>query len=91
MRVLPGGERPVGAGKRLSAAGEELIEVADRAGLDPKCREELRGMLFDWSRRFTRRGEGPAPSAAAFDTALMAVTVSYIRRILQASGPALSS
>lgn len=85
MRVPPTGERPAGAGKRLSAAGEELIEVADRAGLDPKSREELRGMLFDWSQRFARRGEGPAPCAAAFDTALVAVTVSYIRRILQAS------
>ena len=87
----PKAQRPAGSGKPLSATGEELIEVADRAGLDPKSREELRGMLFDWSRRFTRRGEGPAPSAAVFDTALVAVTVSYIRRILQASGPALSS
>ena len=88
MRLLPGGERSAGLGKRLSAAGEELIEVADRAGLDPKFRDELRGMLFDWSQRFARRSEGPAPSAAAFDTALVAVTVSYIRyvrRILQAS------
>lgn len=86
--MLPRGERPTGAGKRLSATGEELIEVADRAGLDPKSRDELRGMLFDWSQRFARRGDGPAPSAAAFDTALVAVTVSYIRymrRILQAS------
>jgi hypothetical protein len=83
--VPPRGERPASAGKRLSAGGEELIEVADRAGLDAKSQDELRGMLFDWSQRFARRGEGPTPSAAAFDTALVAVMVSYIRRFLSAS------
>ncbi len=73
-----------GSGKRLSAAGEELLAMADRAGLDRQSRNELREMMVEWSQRFVLReaGRNPRPSSEA---ALVALTVSYLRRILRAS------
>lgn len=73
-----------GFGRRLSAAGEELLAMADRAGLDRKSRDELRELMVEWSQRFALReaGRNPRPSSEA---ALVALTVSYLRRILRAS------
>jgi hypothetical protein len=78
----PTRERPK---KTVTAAGEELLAMAERAGLDSECHDELRSMMFDWSSRFVLREAGREPSSPALDRALVALTVAYLRRIRRAS------
>lgn len=60
----------------LSAVGEELLELAYRAGLDSRRRDDLRRVMSVWARRYKHRTAGPISE----DAALVALTVSYLRR-----------
>lgn len=60
----------------LSPAGEELIELAGRA-LDPERRDDLRRTMSAWSERYKRRPR----AAISEDSALVALTVSYLRKV----------
>ena len=60
----------------LPAVGEELLELADRAGLDPRHHEDLRKVMSVWARRYKHRTAGTISE----DAALVALTVSYLRR-----------
>ena len=60
----------------LSTVGEELLELAARAGLAPHHQEDLRETMAAWARRFRRR----TPAVVSEDAALVALTVSYLRK-----------
>lgn len=77
--------RPTRPGSRmpLSAAGEELMGVAERAGLDAAGREELRAAMFHWSHRFFLRMGASESAAEAEAAGLVALTVDYLRRYLK--------
>jgi hypothetical protein len=66
----------------LSAAGEELLLVAERAGLDGPGREDLRRAMFHWSQRFFVRMGASDEAAEAEAAGLVALTVDYLRRYL---------
>jgi len=59
----------------LSSVGEELLELADRAGLAPHHCDELRQTMAVWCRRYRLRSPGGSE-----DAALVALTVSYLRK-----------
>jgi hypothetical protein len=61
---------------RLSNVGEELLELASRAGLAPHYQDDLRETMSAWARRFKRR----TPAVVSEDAALVALTVSYLRK-----------
>ncbi len=65
--------------KALPPAGEELIALAGRAGLDPVSTDHLRRLMSDWSERFHRRLSKEQRGAP--DAALVALMVSYLRRL----------
>jgi hypothetical protein len=69
----------------LSAAGEELMGVAERAGLDAPGREELRTAMFHWSQRFLLRMGASEAAAEAEAAGLVALTVDYLRRYLKSA------
>jgi hypothetical protein len=69
----------------LSPAGEELLVVADRAGLDPVAREELRTAMFHWSQRFLLRMGASESAAEAEAAGLVALTIDYLRRYLKSA------
>ena len=69
----------------LSAAGEELMSVAERAGLDADGREELRTAMFHWSQRFLLRMGASESAAEAEAAGLVALTVDYLRRYLKSA------
>lgn len=69
----------------LSAAGEELMGVAERAGLDASGREELRTAMFHWSQRFFLRMGASESAAEAEAAGLVALTVDYLRRYLKSA------
>lgn len=60
----------------LSPAGEELLELAGRS-LDASSRDELRRTMSAWARRYRRRPR----AAVSEDAALVALTVSYLRKL----------
>lgn len=60
----------------LSIVGEELLELAGRAGLAPQHQDDLRQAMSAWARRFRRR----TPAVVSEDAALVALTVSYLRK-----------
>ena len=62
----------------LGPAGEELLTLAERAGLDEELREDLRRSLEIWSRRYRQRRRGLTHGE---DAALIALTVHYLRRL----------
>lgn len=62
----------------LGTAGEELLTLAERAGLDEELREDLRRSLEIWSRRYRQRRCGLTHGE---DAALIALTVHYLRRL----------
>ncbi len=82
--------RPRRPFRPLPPTGEELLTLAGRAGLDAESADHLRRLMSDWSERFRRRistAEDGVP-----DAALVALTVSYLRRLRKgelrrASGP----
>ncbi len=63
----------------LPSTGEEILALAGRAGLDAHSAQHLRRLMFDWSQRFRRRLSTSAEGIP--DEALMALTVSYLRRL----------
>jgi len=65
--------------KPLPPAGEELLALAGRAGLDPVSSDHLRRLMSDWSERFRRRLS--TRQRGVPDAALVALTVSYLRRL----------
>jgi hypothetical protein len=65
----------------LSEVGEELLTMADRAGLDPRSRDELRKSMAIWSKRYRARLNWTMGSDAAEDAALVALTVRYLRDV----------
>ena len=69
----------------LSSAGEELLAVAERAGLDAAARDELRSAMFHWSQRFLVRMGASASAAEAEAAGLVALTIDYLRRYLKSA------
>jgi len=68
--------RPTRPRVPLSNVGEELLELASRAGLAPHHQADLRETMSAWARRFKRR----TPAVVSEDAALVALTVSYLRK-----------
>jgi len=60
----------------LSPAGEELLALAGRA-LDAHRRDDLRRTMSAWAERYRRRPR----AAVSEDAALVALTVSYLRKL----------
>ena len=79
MNVDDGRRGPRRAAKPLPATGETLIFLAGRAGLDAHSSDHLRRLMFDWSERFRRRLS--TSQRGVPDGALVALTVSYLRRL----------
>ena len=69
----------------LSPAAEELLVVAERAGLDAMAREELRTAMFHWSQRFLLRMGASESAAEAEAAGLVALTIDYLRRYLKSA------
>ena len=69
----------------LSAAGEELLVVAERAGLDAVGLEDLRAAMFHWSQRFLLRMGASASAAEAEAAGLVALTIDYLRRYIKSA------
>jgi hypothetical protein len=65
----------------LSDVGEEILTLADRAGLDPRSSEELRKSMAVWSKRYRARLNWTMGNDAAEDAALVALTVRYLRDV----------
>ena len=63
----------------VSPAGEELLQLAERAGLDRLSHESLRRAMADWSKRYRARLAWTTGTGAAEDAALVALTVHYLR------------
>jgi hypothetical protein len=70
--------------KPLSEAAEELLWIAERAGLDVAAREALRTEMADWSRRFARRALDGESQPETEEAGLVALTVDHLRRFLRA-------
>jgi hypothetical protein len=63
----------------VSPAGEELLQLAHRAGMDRLSHEELRRAMAVWSKRYRARLAWATGSGTAEDAALVALTVHYLR------------
>ncbi len=70
-------------GRSLCAAAEELLWIAEQAGLDAPARAELRTAMVDWSRRFARRTVVDDPPPETEEAGLVALTVDRLRRLLR--------
>ncbi len=79
MNVNDRTRAPRRATRPLTAAGEELLELAGRAGLDPHSAHDLRCLMSEWSERFRRRLSTVQPGVP--EAALVSLTVSYLRRL----------
>ncbi|MEO8432853.1 MAG: hypothetical protein ABI592_15195 [Acidobacteriota bacterium] len=67
----------------LSPEAEELIWIAERAGLDGGALDELRRAMTDWSRRFSIRSLEGHPRPDTEEAGLVALTVERVRRFLR--------
>lgn len=63
----------------VGLAGEELLQLASRAGLDRLSHDELRQAMAQWSKRYRARLAWTTGTGAAEDAALVALTVHYLR------------
>jgi hypothetical protein len=69
----------------LSPTGEELLVVAQHAGLDAMGCDELRRAMFHWSQRFFVRMGASDAAAEAEAAGLVALTIDYLRRYLKSA------